>query len=105
MESHEHTAITVEEKGTGQRQESSVDKDKYKDKYKDIGELDITRNKFAALIDQEQWFIDIHSVPTGSSNDLGRDDEVWPCYVKEAEEWDDRLMKKWNRYSLYYRTH
>lgn len=36
-----------------------------------------------------------HEDPSGGHG-LGRDDPLWPCYVKEAEKWDDILMKKWN---------
>lgn len=28
---------------------------------------------------------------------LGRDDPLWPRYVKEAEKWDDIKMNKWNK--------
>ncbi|KAG9123966.1 hypothetical protein FRC07_013341 [Ceratobasidium sp. 392] len=28
---------------------------------------------------------------------LGRDDPVWPCYVKEAEKWDSDLVDGWNK--------
>ncbi|KAH7339956.1 hypothetical protein B0J17DRAFT_657417 [Rhizoctonia solani] len=27
---------------------------------------------------------------------LGRDDPVWPHYVKEAEKWDADLVERWN---------
>jgi hypothetical protein len=38
-----------------------------------------------------------HDVDPTGGHSLGRDDPLWPRYLKEAEKWDDIMMEKWNR--------